>query len=98
MHQMPRMEEHEKMRQAWIADGMRWHAANPPAPEGWGPIAQLERVRQARMEQAAEEQAQRDIQRFERVQYSEVVSILKRSGGIRPFQNRGRWREALHAG
>ncbi len=42
--------------------------------------------RQERAQQATEQQAQRDVQRFERVQYGEVVNILKRSGGIRPFK------------
>jgi hypothetical protein len=42
--------------------------------------------REARSRQIAEQQAERELQRFERVQYSDVVSILKRSGGIRPFK------------
>jgi hypothetical protein len=45
-----------------------------------------EAQRQARAQRLAEEQAQRELQRFERVQYGEVVSILKRSGGIQPFK------------
>ena len=48
-----------------------------------------EAKRQARARQIAQEQEQRAVQRFEREQYRDVVSILKRSGGIRPFTTEG---------
>jgi hypothetical protein len=43
MNHMPRIEWHEKMRQAWIADGMRWHSLSP-LPDGWNPATQVERL------------------------------------------------------
>jgi hypothetical protein len=45
LRKMARTDWHEKMRQTWIADGMRWHSATPP-PDGWSPVRQLERLRQ----------------------------------------------------
>jgi hypothetical protein len=50
---------------------------------------QRERMRQARAEQIAEEYAGRIARRFEAEQYSDVVRVLKRPGGIRPFRTEG---------
>jgi hypothetical protein len=49
LRRMSRIEWHEKMRRAWIADGMRWHAISP-LPPGWDPVAQLGRLRQRAQE------------------------------------------------
>lgn len=48
-----------------------------------------ERQRQERAIKAAEAQQQKDLRRFEREQYSDVVRVLKHSGGIRPFKTEG---------
>lgn len=69
-----RAERHDMLRQAWIAGGMRWgfspssrRVEDEPPPEGWDPVAQLERLAR----HAESRERYEDVSRDEQIQDEE---------------------------